>query len=308
METVNEIKERLSAKSRTATLDELRNEGRKQVRLIRAEHIAAMVSQAVHAAIEDSGLIDPAEHEQLVEKSREEFKEILNERQEEARHAREVEERLEEREREIREFRDRVEELTESLAEARSELEAATSGSDGARSELEEARASLAALESEVRQARADAEQARAEAEQARAEAEQARREAQAQAAQPAAPAASNELLMSLFHEMATMKASMQQPNQAAAGQGASGGPDLSAALDKLTSSLNDRLESFGKKMGISAAVESDAPTDFSGLFKDTGENLESNMDNVKLKQKAGGGIAANLARLKKLKGGGGAD
>ena len=62
--------------------------------------------------------------------------------------------------------------------------------------------------------------------------------------------------------------------------------------------------ESFGKKMGISAAVGGDGPTDFSGLFKDTGQELESNMDNVKIKQKAGGGIAANLAKLKKLKGG----
>ena len=64
-------------------------------------------------------------------------------------------------------------------------------------------------------------------------------------------------------------------------------------------------LESFGKKMGISAAVESDTPTDFTGLFKGADQQLESNMEDVKLKQKSGGGIAANLARLKKLKGGG---
>ena len=52
MESVNEIKEALSARSRTATLDELASEGRKRVRLIRAEHVAAMISEAVHAAIE----------------------------------------------------------------------------------------------------------------------------------------------------------------------------------------------------------------------------------------------------------------
>ncbi|MCA8948937.1 MAG: hypothetical protein KDE27_05505, partial [Planctomycetes bacterium] len=123
METVNEIKEHLSAKSRTATLDELRSEGRKQVRLIRAEHIAAMVSQAVHAAIEDSGLIDPTEHERLVEKSREEFKEILEERQQEARHAREVEERLAERESELERVRHEIDAMNETLAEAQRRVE-----------------------------------------------------------------------------------------------------------------------------------------------------------------------------------------
>ena len=40
-------------------------------------------------------------------------------------------------------------------------------------------------------------------------------------------------------------------------------------------------------------------------LFKDTGKEIESNIENIEVKQKAGGGIAANLARLKKLKGGG---
>jgi hypothetical protein len=39
-------------------------------------------------------------------------------------------------------------------------------------------------------------------------------------------------------------------------------------------------------------------------LFRDDGKSLESNMDNIQVKQKSGGGIAGNLARLKKLKGG----
>ena len=75
------------------------------------------------------------------------------------------------------------------------------------------------------------------------------------------------------------------------------------AALEKLAGSLNDRLEKLGKKMGISAAVEGEE-VKFDGLFKDTGKTLESNMENIQVKKKAGGGIAANLERLKKLKGG----
>src|SRR5262249_46058627 len=80
--------------------------------------------------------------------------------------------------------------------------------------------------------------------------------------------------------------------------------PDVTAALEKLAGSLNDRLEKLGKKMGISAAVEG-GELKFDGLLKDADKALESNMDNVEIKQKAGGGIAANLAKLKKLKGGG---
>ena len=306
MESVNEIKEALSAKSRTATLDELRSEGRKKVRLIRAEHIAAMVSEAVHLAIQESGLIDPGEHELLVEKSRAEFRKIIKEREQETQHAREVADRIEQREREFSSLQQRCEELTTSQAAARSELEQTNVGSAGLNEELDRAQTLVRELEGELSKHQAEAEQARADAEAARAEAEAARAAAeQAAAAAPtaAAPAASNELLMSLFQEMATLKANMQaqqaQPAQPAAGA------DLSSALDKLTSSLNDRLEHFGKKMGISSAVEGDAPTDFSGLFKGAEKDLESNMDDVTLKQKSGGGIAANLARLKKLKGGG---
>ena len=90
----------------------------------------------------------------------------------------------------------------------------------------------------------------------------------------------------------------------AGAAPAVAGSPDLSAAIEKLAGSLNDRLEKLGKKMGISAAVEGEE-VKFDGLFKDTGKDLESNMNNIQVKQKSGGGIAANLERLKKLKGGG---
>ena len=65
-------------------------------------------------------------------------------------------------------------------------------------------------------------------------------------------------------------------------------------------------MEKIGKKMGVSGAVEGDVTPDFSSMMKDSDEvQLESNMDNIKIKQKSAGGIAANLARLKKLKDGG---
>jgi septal ring factor EnvC (AmiA/AmiB activator) len=277
MESVNEIKEALSARSRTATLDELRSEGRKRVRLIRAEHVAAMIAEAVHAAIDQSGLIAPEEAEQLVEKSRQEFRSILREREQEAQRAHEVEvslaerdAQLAERERELAELKHRFEETAKALAHLRAELESV----QGEYVALQQQHADMMS--------------------------------APVAAAAPAAAAVPNDLLLSLVQEMATLKANLmtQQAHERAPAQ-SGGGAEFSAAIEKLTGSLNDRLEKLGKKMGVSAAVDSDAPMDFGGLFKDTGKALESNMDNIEVKQKAGGGIAANLARLKKLKGGG---
>lgn len=261
MESVNEIKEQLSARSRTATLDELANEGRKRVRLIRAEHIAQMVSEAVHAAVEESGLLDRDAVDALVEKSRAEFRTVLREREQELEVARENEAQLEASERDFEALQARFQSLTQELALANSELQAV-------RDELENAQ----------RAAQAAAEE------------------------QPGVPA---DVMRSMIQELAEVKASVAQ--QAAPGQESpQGGADLTAAFDKLAGALNDRLDSFGKKMGISAAVGGDAPVDLGSVFESGGDaDLESNMDNIKVKQKAAGGIAANLAKLKKLKGGG---
>lgn len=240
MESVKEIKEALSARSRTATLDELRSEGRKRVRLIRAEHVAAMISEAVNAAVEQSGLVAPEEVEKLVDKSRQEFRSILREREQELQRAQDVERALAEREQEL-------DELKQRYAELSAQRPAGGGGGGGG----------------------------------------------------------SSELLMSMMQEMANLKASlMHQQSQPTAASAPAAGADFSAAIEKLAGTLNERLEKFGKKMGISAAVDSSAPVDFSGLFRDGDKSLESNMDNIEVKQKAGGGIAANLARLKKLKGG----
>lgn len=251
MESVNDIREALSARSRTATLDELRSEGRRRVRLVRAEHIAAMISEAVHSAIEQSGLIAQDEVDRLVDKSRQEFRTILKEREAEVQRAHDIEETLAERETELAELKQQFAAVSEALATTRKQLEQASA----------------------------------------------------APAAAAAAPAPSGDLVMSLMQEMANMKASlMQRETQPAPAAGAA---DFSAAIEKLAGSLNDRLETIGKKMGVSAAVESDTPLDFSTLFADDGKSLESNMNNIEVKQKSAGGIAGNLARLKKLKGGG---
>lgn len=272
MEPTTDIKEALSTRARTATLDELRNEGKKRVRVVKAEHIAAMIEEAVHNAIEHSGFVAPDEVEKLVDRSRQEFRAILKQREAEVERAHEAQETLAARDQELADLRQQLDALQQSL--------------QATEQALGEARAAQAA-------------------EQAVQKAVEAAEAASAPAVAPA-PAANAELLMSLMHEMANMKAALQsQQAQPQAAQPAAAGVDVSAAIEKLAGSLNDRLEKLGKKMGVSAAVGGDQPLDLGGLFKDDGPAVESNINTIESKQKAAGGIAANLARLKKLKGGG---
>lgn len=277
MEPTTDIKEALSTRARTATLDELRNEGKKRVRVVKAEHIAAMIEEAVHNALESSGFVAPAEVEKLVDRSRQEFRAILKEREAEVQRAHDAQESLAAREQELADLRQQLDALQRSLQATEQAL-------------------------TEARAAQAAAEQA---AEQAVQQAVEAAEAASAPAAAPA-PGVNAELLMSMMHEMANMKAALQaQQAQPQAAQPATAAVDVSAAIEKLAGSLNDRLEKLGRKMGVSAAVGGDQPLDLGGLFKDDGPAVESNINNIESKQKAAGGIAANLARLKKLKGGG---
>ena len=223
MENVKDVRDALSARSRTATLEQLASEGRKKVRLIKAEHVAAMIHAAVHSAIESSGFVSKDEADHLVEKSRNEFRSLMREREEELQRLAELKDALDAKDRAIAERDQEIERLKQEVASSRA---------------------------------------------------------AGAQAVGATVTAVAN------------------------AGQALAGSPDLTAAIEKLAGSLNDRLEKLGKKMGISAAVEG-GEVKLDGLFKDTGKDLESNMGNIQVKQKSGGGIAANLERLKKLKGGG---
>lgn len=216
MESVNDVKHALSARSRTATLEQLASEGRKRVRLIKAEHVAALITAAVHTAVEESGLVPKEDVQRLIERSRDEFRGLMRDRQAEVERVHQLEDELRQRD--------------EEIAQLRAQIEAAPAGAAGG----------VAAANGGIAQAAA----------------------------------------------------------------GAAATPDVTAALTKLAGSLNDRLEQLGRKMGISSAVEGES-VNFDGLFKDTGKELESNIENIQVKKTAGGGIAANLERLKKLKGGG---
>ncbi|MFN6145625.1 MAG: hypothetical protein ACK5AL_04640 [Planctomycetota bacterium] len=288
MESPTDIKAALTTRARTATLDELRTEGKRRVRVVKADQVAAMIEESVHRAVEQSGLLPASEVEKLVERSRQEFRTLLTAREAEAARAQAMQELLDARDREV--------------ADLRQQLAAARAAQHAAETALADAQVAVDA-------AAADGE---------------------------ATSSAQADMLSSLMNEMASMKAALlahpvavpparealavapsPAPAGAVAAAAAAATPapiaaaaaapalDVSAAIEKLATSLNDRFEKLGRKMGISSAVGNDQPVDLGGLFKDSGPGLESNINNVASKQKAAGGIAANLARLKKLKGGG---
>lgn len=208
MDQVDQVKQALNASSQTTTVDELKAKGRTKVKVVKAEQIAAMIAEAVQRAVGDSGNLSKREHERLVERSREEFKSVIKQREEEILEAR------------------------RAAAEA-----------DGLRLQLEAANQ------------RAD-----------------------------------------------ELRQLLDQQQRAPAGAGNDAGA-LAELLDKLSGTLNERLDKFGRKMGISSAVEA-GDVKLDGLFNtDIAEGLESNMDDVQVKKQTGSGIASNLEKLKKLKG-----
>lgn len=214
MDQVDQVKQALNASSKTTTVDELKAKGRTKVKVVKAEHIAAMIAEAVQRAVGESGNLSQEEHERLIERGREEFKAVIKQREEEILEAR------------------------RAAAEA-----------DGLRLQLEAANQ------------RAD-----------------------------------------------ELRQLLDQQQRAGAGGGGGGGADagaLAELLDKLSGTLNERLDKFGRKMGISSAVEA-GDVKLDGLFStDLAEGLESNMDDVQVKKRTGAGIAGNLEKLKKLKGDG---
>jgi hypothetical protein len=224
--------------------------GRKRVRLIRAEHVAQMISEAVTSAVEGSGHVSQEDVERLVQKSQQEFKKILREREAEQARAREVAEQLQT-------AQERQGELEQELETLRGQLETAQTAPAAPAAEAVTVSTTAAPMSADV--------------------------------------------MAMMMNEIATLKASMLHKQGAPKGDGSG----LADALEKIAGSLNDRLDQFGRKIGISSAVAADA-VHFDALFnKHEAAPIESNMDAIEVKQKTGGGIAANLERLKKLKGGG---
>lgn len=118
MKSILEVKQALVERSRTADLDEFRSKGRSKVRVIRADQIAALISEAVERAVQDSGLVSAEQAREVVEASRRQFRDVVAEREAEVARAREQQEELERLREENAELRRRLEESAESAAGA----------------------------------------------------------------------------------------------------------------------------------------------------------------------------------------------
>jgi chromosome segregation ATPase len=267
---VHELKEALTARSHTATLEELQSRGKRQVRVIRADDVASMIEAAVADAIANSGLMSPQEVEDLVAKSRQQFQSMMERRQAE-------------------------------VAELRQ-----------AAQDLEACREELARVKREQLEVLADRQRVRGELDAAAERVQELERQLEAQAAKAAqfasAPVSAGlnaDLVYRLMGEIAEARSAAPAPVAVAAAPTAAATDALTGALQELTNSFTAKLETLSRKMGVSPAVQSDAPN-LAALFKhEDSTKLESNMDNLTVKAKSATGIAANLERLKKLKGGG---
>jgi hypothetical protein len=280
MESIQDVRQALSARAETRSLDDLGKGGRQRVRVIRAEHVGEMIEAAVQRAVAESGLISREEADRLVARSREEFASVHAERQRDA-------EELVRTRRDLQEADRRREALTRQLESVEEDLASVEAERDDART-----RATLADG------AKVAAEERIAELEAALVEARRAVQVAEEASVNPADPVTPQAAVVA-----APEAANPSAP--AVPSEGSANPHALTEALERLTTSMNERLEKMGRKMGISSAVDADQ-TSLDGLFANLEEQrVESNFDSVEVKQRQTGGIAANLARLKKLKGGG---
>lgn len=330
---VRDLKEALAARSQTATLEELSSRGRRSVRVIRADDVAQMIEAAVGQTIARSGLMSPQEVDELEAKSREQFQLLLERRQGEISELRQATDELRGAQEELtaaqaeraalataaQKMRGQVEDLRGRLEAMEPQRNEAVERLRASELQREELVAALRGSEGEVAQAEDNARQTASVCAKALEQAEALRAErdaalatvkaleaqlvkAQKETSTTVASGVNADLVYRMMSEIAELRAKAAAP---AARPDRASSDALAGALNQLTSTFTAKLESFGRKMGVSSAVEAEAPS-LTSLFKhEDGVKLESNMDNVSVKAKTGTGIAANLERLKKLKGGG---
>ena len=167
-------------------------------------------------------------------------------------------------------------------------------------------------MESKLSKVEHDLEEARLELEKAQTECEALRQQGGAGGAAPAGlgdSGASAAVMMKMMEELMTLKAQVQQGAPGAQAPAASAEGDvtgLEAQLSKIAGALDEKLDRFGKKMGLSTAVDT-ANVDFSKLADralEESAKLESNVDDVEIEKRKGAGIMGNLDKIRKMRGG----
>lgn len=278
------VRQVLESHSQATTLRELEAKGRSKVRVINAAEIARLIEDAVRKAI--AGAQGGEGMDALIAKSKSEFVELKRQRDEE--HAA--------REKGLRELETARTELLE-LHDQATQLQ---NDAGGARARVVELEAAIESERKHGAELRALADALTQERDAARA-AERDAREA-AQAVRAPIPTDSSDTLAKLAEQVAKLTEKMSAaPEPVAPSAGAA--PELGSLnqrLDALTNGIAEKLERFGRSMGVSSAVEA-APIAYDQMFQ-SNEKLESNLGSVERKQQKGGGIGGALERMKKMR------
>lgn len=329
-EKVINVREVLQQNSYTTTVDELRNRGKSKVRVINAEQISQLIEEAVNRVVSTSGGMGREEVKKLVDRSREEFKRLLAEREKELNEHRERLRLLDQAREDLTKSTAEIERLRVVESELRKQAESSSGQvaelkatakvaglSEADRAEMErlrraenEALREKEGVSAQLAEARRAEAQARAEKEALLVQMGELKQAAAAMQAQPAAapapaPTASPEMmemLKTLASELGSVKAGLKEVATRPAETGAGGTADKAVAdkMAEFSKDLAERLDRIGKKVGISSGSEAGEVV-LDNIFNNQ-ETLESNMENVEVKERRGSGIGGALERIKNLR------
>jgi len=280
------VREILQTHSQSTTLRELEAKGRSRVRVINANQIAELIEASVRRTLAQAET--PDDLKALVERSKAEFFEMQRQRDTERKAREEGLRQLEEAKDELVALATEVEKLreTEGAKTTRiGELEHQLSCEKG---RVEEARRLVEMLTRERDVARQAEQEARAAA-----------------SAVKAAPSPeSTEMLSRLAAEVARLNERMNATPPPAAPAPAPAATAESQALatrlDALSQGIADRLEKFGRTIGVSSAVDAQE-VKYDALFNKQ-DSFESNLNTLEVKERQGSGIRGALDRMKRMR------
>jgi hypothetical protein len=314
-----ELKELLRGKSQYASLEELKVSGRQRVRVINPESIATLIREQMPKLAEENGWVAKDRVDELVEKGRAELRHLLHTREAEVAAAREQLAELEDLRVREREHVQEAERLRDALRRAKEGQSSRESGRESTRQPARES-----SRESSRESGREPAREYVREPlrDSGREPREKAppnqpihvtvKKAEPPEDAEPAPAAAgptatvNAQVLERLVSEFSNLRKTLQNANEAAANASKNGDPALAEKLEKLAENLGRKLDHMSVRGGGGGGSSGNEPEiKFDGLFAhETDKTLETNMDDVGVKNREGKGIGGNLERIRKLRGG----
>lgn len=311
----------------TTSVDELRSQGRSRVKVINAKQISALIEEAVARTIEVRRSVSSEDSASLIEASRVEFQKLVAEREQELR---EVRAAMDAVERERESLRSEVAEkqaLEDTVTSAREELQrllgspnledlesvlqsftARERSEEGQR--IEALTQELEELESQSRELGRRAEVAARERDAALRERDQAlaacagferqlssasdtqqRRTAQSEAVNA-------EAMSAILSELKHLKDTVERAPAAAAAQPAL---DASQLMESLGEAMEKKMDKLGRRLGMSQGPAMGEGISFDGLFNSV-SGMESNLEQVEVKERESSGIQDAVARMKAMR------